>query len=106
MARSLIFALLPENSFSVTLRIASWNTWKNHGPYCDRLPAMARVLEVLWPYVLLLQESFQAEAEDEQLDTAQFLADALEFHCAFAPARSRVRTFEGEVLMSHSGMRC
>ena len=101
--RVLAHPIKPMDSSLVKIRIASWNTWKNDGAYRRRIPAMITVLKKLQPDVLLLQESFKAETSSEALDTAACLAEALNMHVCFAPARDKVRAFEGEKIQSTSG---
>lgn len=64
---------------------------------------MVKVLKAVQPDALLLQESFRADTPSESIDTAALLADALRMHLAFAPARTKVRAFEGEYVESVSG---
>lgn len=84
------------------MRILTLNTWKCDGAYRQRLQAMAQGLAALAPDVILLQEVFATE--DGRADTAGYLAQALSMWATRAPARRKVRAFEGESVMSSSGL--
>lgn len=83
-------------------RVVTINTGKCDGPYRERLRLLARQLNDLEPDIVALQECFAAE--DLGLNTACFLAEALEM-CLFAsPARHKDRDCEGQEVPSSSGL--
>lgn len=92
------------NSAQAGLRIATINTAKGDGPYWRRLDLLAIGLSRVNPDVVLLQESF-ASREDPAANTARHLGEALGLCVQYAPARIKLREFEGDrQVMSESGM--
>jgi endonuclease/exonuclease/phosphatase family metal-dependent hydrolase len=87
---------------SRTLRIISYNTWKNEGPYADRLAAMSAGLGRLDPDVVLLQECFRTPGGEA--DTAAALAASLGMACGYAAARRARRRWRGRDVDSESGL--
>lgn len=83
------------------MKIMSLNTWKCEHHYIDRLVLMGRELAKHQPDVLLLQEVFKA---GDRFDTARFLADLLDMHISYQPAREKHRTVDNHELMSESGL--
>ncbi len=92
-----------ENSDPTGLRIATINTAKGDGPYWRRLDLLAKGLSRPNPDVVLLQESFTSR-EDPAASTARHLGEALGLCVQYAPARIKLREFEGRQVMSESGM--
>jgi endonuclease/exonuclease/phosphatase family metal-dependent hydrolase len=84
------------------MRILTLNTWKCDGAYRQRLAAMVRGLSAWQPDVVLLQEAFATD--DGHADTARHLAQALGMIATVAPARHKVRVFEGHHCPSRSGL--
>jgi endonuclease/exonuclease/phosphatase family metal-dependent hydrolase len=87
---------------SGALRIVSYNTWKNDGPYADRLAAMTAGLGRLRPDVLLLQECFRLP--EGEADTAATIAAGLGMRCGYAGARRARRRWRGREVESESGL--
>ncbi len=86
----------------MAMRILTLNTWKCDGAYRARLAAMVDGLSKWQPDVVLLQEAFATE--DGLADTAQHQAQALGLIATVAPARRKVRVFEGYHCPSTSGL--
>jgi endonuclease/exonuclease/phosphatase family metal-dependent hydrolase len=86
----------------MTLRVLTLNTWKCDGDYRRRLDLMAQGLARWSPDLVLLQEAFASD--DGQADTAAQLAQALSMQATCAPARRKVRRFEGRPCQSSSGL--
>jgi len=84
------------------VRILTLNTWKNEGPYVSRLRAMASGLRALAPDVVLLQEVFRTAGGEAHTSVA--LADALGMVHAYAPGRSKLRSWQGRDVPSESGL--
>lgn len=85
-----------------TLRILTLNTWKNDGDYPARLEAMGKGLLALAPDIILLQEVFRTA--DGMADTGRHLANALGLELIYAPARSKLRMWEGKPALTESGL--
>ncbi|MFF4659378.1 endonuclease/exonuclease/phosphatase family protein [Streptomyces sp. NPDC001381] len=65
------------------MRVVTWNLWWRFGPWRERQKAILAVLRDLRPDVVGLQEVWAA-ADGENL--AEWLADELGLHCAWAPS--------------------
>lgn len=78
------------------------NTWKNEGDHPARLRAIAAGLAALEPDVVLLQEVFRTC--DGATDTGRELAAALGLTLVYAPARRKLRAWQGRQQMSESGL--
>lgn len=89
---------MPGASFTV----CTLNTWKCDGRYRDRLALMEAEARRLRPDILLLQEAFAAPSLG--LDTTMRVAGALGHDFAGAPARAKLRGFEGAAVASISGL--
>jgi endonuclease/exonuclease/phosphatase family metal-dependent hydrolase len=87
---------------TMTLRVLTLNTWKCDGDYRHRLDLMAQGLAHLSPDLVLLQEAFASL--EGQADTAAHLAKALSMQVTCAPARLKLRGFEGRPCHSSSGL--
>ncbi|GAB3221022.1 endonuclease/exonuclease/phosphatase family protein [Spirosoma arcticum] len=81
-------------------RLLTINTWKCDGNYRQRLTLLKSQLSALQPDVIAAQEVFRVNGAD----TGRELANALDMHYAFAPARRKVRLFEGQLTDSESGL--
>jgi endonuclease/exonuclease/phosphatase family metal-dependent hydrolase len=88
------------------LSIITLNTWKCDGEYRVRLRLIAEGLAALKPDIILLQECFLAQAKDKSdgANTAQHLAEILNFDGYFQPAREKEREFDGNQTITHSGL--
>jgi len=84
------------------MRLVTLNTWKGEGGYRQRLSGMVHGLESLAPDAVLLQEALVTE--DRHADTAEHLAHRLGMQHLAAPARRKLRLFEGQLRMSTSGL--
>jgi len=84
------------------LRILTINTGKCDGPYLQRLDWLARELVILQPDIIACQEAFRDESGT--FDTAGTLAERLQMHLVWAPARFKARICEGREVDSWSGM--
>jgi endonuclease/exonuclease/phosphatase family metal-dependent hydrolase len=84
------------------LRLATLNTWKGDGAYCQRLAAMTAGLTALNPDVIALQEVLAAP--DAGCDTAGHLAKALDMTASVLPLRHKIREVEGRAVDSTSGL--
>lgn len=84
------------------IRIITINTWKCDGQYKLRLQALANGLKELKPDLVALQEVFYAPGA--HADTLGYLADTLQMPYSFAPARYKVRNFDGKPSKSYSGL--
>lgn len=93
---------MPSNQHIRRLSILTFNTWNCQGDYPQRLAAMTDGLIALAPDIVLLQEVF-ADGTGGQ-NTAKSLAAALGFHCAFHPARGKVRQLNGTQILCSSGL--
>lgn len=69
------------------MRIVSWNLWWRFGPWAERQKAILAVLRELEPDVVGLQEVWAAGGEN----LAEWLADELGLHCAWAPSDASER---------------
>ncbi|MCX4762921.1 endonuclease/exonuclease/phosphatase family protein [Streptomyces sp. NBC_01275] len=69
------------------MRVVTWNLWWRFGPWRERQKAIRSVLRDLRPDVVGLQEVWAAGGENQ----AQWLADELGLHCAWAPSPSPER---------------
>jgi endonuclease/exonuclease/phosphatase family metal-dependent hydrolase len=85
-----------------SLRIVSINTGKGDGAYQRRLELLSEGLRALDPDVVLIQEALKSD--DGALDTLRFLADRLDLHPSFAPARFKPREIEGIQYNTWSGI--
>ncbi|BET68659.1 hypothetical protein ASA1KI_35770 [Opitutales bacterium ASA1] len=84
------------------MRVVTLNLWKNEGDYERRMHAASSALSALAPDVLLLQEVFRTH--DDTVHSARFLAGVLEMMFAYAPARSKLRSWGGRAVASESGL--
>jgi endonuclease/exonuclease/phosphatase family metal-dependent hydrolase len=84
------------------LRILTINTGKCDGPYTERIEWLAKELKTLQPDIIACQEAFRDEAG--HFDTAGLLAERLQMHLAWSPARFKPRVCEGQEVESWSGM--
>lgn len=82
--------------------IVTLNTWKGDGDYRRRMATTADLLAGLAPDIVLLQEAFAVPSRG--ISTATTLASALGLDCAYHPAREKRRSFEGEDVLSQSGL--
>ncbi|MET8169864.1 endonuclease/exonuclease/phosphatase family protein [Streptomyces sp. NPDC005329] len=64
------------------MRVVTWNLWWRFGPWRERQKAVLAVLRELAPDVVGLQEVWAADGEN----LAEWLADELGLHCAWAPS--------------------
>ncbi|MFD9317049.1 endonuclease/exonuclease/phosphatase family protein [Streptomyces sp. NPDC060053] len=64
------------------MRVVTWNLWWRFGPWRERQKAVLAVLRELDPDVVGLQEVWAAGGEN----LAEWLADELGLHCAWAPS--------------------
>ena len=85
-----------------TLRLITLNTWKGSGRYTLRLRMIGDELLELSPDIVCLQEAVRSS--DRSLDTAGVLAERLNMHHVFAPARHKKRLIEGKSTLCHSGL--
>lgn len=85
-----------------TLKIVTYNTWNCQGRLQDRLALMTSGLRELDPDIVLLQEVF-AEVPSG-LNVADHLADELDLQAAFVPARKKLREFQSNPVLCHSGL--
>lgn len=83
------------------LRLVTLNTAKCDEPYWQRLALMAEGLGALAPDVVALQECFACQLH---ADTAAMLAHVLSMHSSWAPARRKVRAWQGGEHESDSGL--
>ena len=95
--------LMPDRQ---QLSIITLNTWKCDGEYRVRLRLIAEALAGLKPDIILLQECFVAQAKnnDGGANTAQHLAEVLNYDGYFQPAREKNREFDGKETITHSGL--
>jgi len=94
---------LPSDGASATrLKAVTFNTWKCDGDYALRLEAMCQQMKALEADVFALQESFATL--DGTTDTARFLAHSLDMNLHIAPARRKLRHFQGEWVDSFSSL--
>ena len=84
------------------ISIVTLNTWKGEGDYPARMATTIDLLAGLDPDIVLLQEVFAVPSRG--LCTADTLSAALGLHCAFHPARKKMRPFEGGDVLSQSGL--
>ena len=63
------------------MRVVTWNLWWRFGPWRERQKAVLSVLRELRPDVVGLQEVWAGDGEN----LAEWLADELGLHCAWAP---------------------
>lgn len=84
------------------LRLVTINTGKCDGPYRERVAWLAEEVKRLRPDVLACQEVFREE--EGERDTLEALKRALGMQAAWAPARYKPRTCEGEEVSGWSGM--
>lgn len=87
---------------SARFKVVTFNTWKCDGQYALRLQAMSQQMQALEADVLVLQECFATA--DGGTDTARFLARMLGMHMHIAPARPKLRQFQGEWADSFSSL--
>lgn len=87
---------------TVSLRLATLNTWKGEGNYWRRLDAMGDGLEALHLDAICLQECFAAPTAEA--DTAAFLSDRLSMKAVLAPVRKKPREFGQDSVLSTSGL--
>jgi endonuclease/exonuclease/phosphatase family metal-dependent hydrolase len=66
------------------VRVLTWNVWWRFGPWEERREAIRAVLRELRPDVVGLQEVWAGRGEN----LAEWLADDLRMHCAWAPSRA------------------
>ncbi len=85
-----------------TIRVVTLNTWKCSGDYARRLRRMAEGLRALAPDLILLQEVFATI--DGARNTGTFLAESLQMHCCFQPARKKIRGSQDGDVQSYSGL--
>ena len=87
------------------LSLLTINTWKNDGPYRQRLACLTRELLRLQPDVICCQEVFRTVDDAvNQTDTGRNLADALGMQYTCAPARRKLRLFDGQLVDCESGL--
>lgn len=84
------------------ISIVTLNTWKGDGDYRRRMVATVDLLAGLEPDIVLLQEAFAVPSR--RISTAKTLSSALGLHCAYHPAREKTRSFEGQDVLSQSGL--
>ena len=84
------------------ISIVTLNTWKGEGDYPARMATTIDLLAGLDPDIVLLQEVFAVPSRG--LCAADTLSAALGLHCAFHPARKKMRPFEGGDVLSQSGL--
>lgn len=84
------------------IRLVSLNTWKAEGAYPQRLRAMAQGLGALSPDVVALQEDLRSH--DGATHTARALADALQMHLVWVPARDKRRRIGVRIRRSTAGL--
>lgn len=84
------------------MRLVSLNTWKAEGDYPRRLRAMAQGLAALSADVIALQEDLRTD--DGLTHTARTLADALDLHLSWLPARAKLRDVEQRRTPTTSGL--
>ena len=82
--------------------MATINTWKCDGAYRTRLDLLKKGLAACKPDLIACQEVFQSEAGGA--DTGRALADALEMHYHWVPARHKDRYLDGKQVSSYSGL--
>ncbi|GGQ08256.1 endonuclease/exonuclease/phosphatase family protein [Streptomyces mutabilis] len=73
------------------MRVVTWNLWWRFGPWADRQKAILAVLRELRPDVVGLQEVWATDATDTADgggNLAEWLAEELGLHCAFAPSEA------------------
>lgn len=87
---------------SAHLKVVTFNTWKCDGQYALRLQTMSQQMQALEADVLVLQECFATA--DGGTDTARYLARMLGMHLHIAPARPKLRQFQGEWVESFSSL--
>lgn len=85
-----------------SVRAVTLNTWKNEGNLPARIPAMGDGLTALSPDIVLLQEVFVASSIS--LDVGAELASRLGLTLAYAPARRKLRPWNGGTVMSEAGL--
>ena len=82
--------------------IITINTWKGEGDYRNRIRHLAAALKTLNPDVILCQECFRCD--DKNADSLAQLAIAMGMAYDYVPARKKKRYFEGEWVLSESGL--
>lgn len=92
----------PIKGDTMTIKIATFNTWKNEGDYLRRLDLIAAGLRGEGLDVLCCQESFRTA--DGEYDTASNLAGKLGMNFTFSAARKKNRKFQGKKTDSFSGL--
>ena len=84
------------------LTLVTLNTWKGEGDYPARVSAMGDLLETVDPDIVFLQEVFAVPGTE--IDTGVALRRHLGFNSVAAPARRKVRSFQGRRVVSTSGL--
>lgn len=84
------------------MTIATFNTWNCQGRFSRRLSLMSDGIKSLDADVVLLQEVFAQVPGG--LNVARRLARETNMHCAFVPAREKVRKLDGTPILSQSGL--
>ncbi|MBK9348493.1 MAG: endonuclease/exonuclease/phosphatase family protein [Burkholderiales bacterium] len=91
-----------EGTRATRLKVVTFNTWKCDGDYALRLEAMCQQMKALQADVVALQETFATF--DGTTDTARVLARSLGMQLHTAPARRKMRRFQGEWVDSFSSL--
>lgn len=78
------------------MRVVTWNLWWRFGPHRDRQPAIASVLAGLDADVILLQEVYRADGEDQ----VEVLARTLDRHGVATVDDDGERTAFGNAVLS------
>lgn len=84
------------------LSVITINTWKCEGEYFPRIKYLAEELLKLNPDIVLCQECFSCGSKD--ISTLSYLAEQLEMHQSYIPARKKQRLFLNEYVDSESGL--
>lgn len=84
------------------LSVITINTWKCEGDYFSRIKYLAEELLKLNPDIVLCQECFYCGSKD--VSTLNYLAEELEMHQSYIPARKKQRLFLNEYAISESGL--